>query len=96
MLRSQTGSYSQTAPWTKDEGWLNQRFDAAGIDPMFAVRRTDANVLVLQLASNHGWSAQQYAAAEQAVERVAPRTHRAEADARYWAALWQIVASEDQ
>ena len=76
-----------------DEGWLRQLFEEAGIDPSFTVRRTDANVLVLQLASNHGWSAQQYAAAEQAVERVSPRTHRAEADARYWAVLWQLVAS---
>jgi hypothetical protein len=71
-----------------DESWLSQMFDAAGLDPAFRVRRTDPAVLIEQLAGDRAI----YAEAKRHASRKAPPKHRAEADARHWAALWAQVA----
>jgi hypothetical protein len=71
-----------------DEAWLQQLFDAAGIDPEFTVRRTDPSVLIERLAGDRAV----YADAKRRALRMAAPNHRAEADARHWAALWAIIA----
>jgi hypothetical protein len=73
-----------------DESWLSQLFDAAGIDPVFTVRRTDPAVLIERLAGDRAI----YADAKRQALRVSPPQHRAEADARHWAVLWAMVARE--
>jgi len=60
----------------QDETWLRLLFDAAGPDPTFTIRRTDAT----------------YARAKALAAELAPRRHRAEADARHLAVFWNIVA----
>ena len=71
-----------------DESWLQQLFDAAGLEPEFVVRRTDAAVLIKALAGDRAV----YADAKRQALRLAPPIHRAEADARHWAVLWAMVA----
>jgi hypothetical protein len=71
-----------------DEPWLNQTFEAAGIDPEFTLRRTDPGVLIERAAGDRA----KYVAARRQALRVAAPAHRAEADARHWATLWAIVA----
>lgn len=71
-----------------DEAWLRQLFDAAGIEAEFSVRRTDPAVLIGALAGDRA----SYAEAKRQAFRIAPQTHRAEADARHWAVLWAMIA----
>lgn len=71
-----------------DERWLTLLFDAAGLEPEFRVRRTDPQVLIAALAGDRT----RYAAAKREAARIAPTTHRAEADARHWAVLWAMIA----
>ena len=47
-----------------DEVWVRQLFDDAGFDPMFTIRRTDANVLLAQLAREHRWDPASYEVAK--------------------------------
>jgi hypothetical protein len=74
-----------------DEAWLQQLFDAAGINPEFTVRRTDPAVLIERLAGD----GTTYANAKRQALRTAPPKHRAEADARHWAVLWTMLARPD-
>ena len=76
-----------------DERWLRIIFDEAGLDPAFTVRRTHADVLIAQLAAKLGWDSASYEAAKAETDRIAPRTHRAEADARHLAVLWHIISN---
>jgi len=74
-----------------DERWLRIIFDEAGLDPTFTIRRTHADVLIAQLATKLGYSAS-YEAAKAVADRISPRTHRAEADARHLAVLWRMIS----
>jgi hypothetical protein len=76
----------------QDEAWLRLLFDAAGCEPDFTIRRTDARVLISQAAVHSGLDEAAYAHAERLAIEIAPRRHRAEADARHLAVLWHIVA----
>ncbi len=74
-----------------DERWLRLMFDEAGVDPGFVIRRMHADVLMRQLAPTRGWTSPGYESSKREAARACPRTHRAEADARHLAVLWQIV-----
>jgi hypothetical protein len=76
----------------QDETWLRLLFDAAGFEPTFTIRRTDARVLISQAAADRGLDEAAYARAEALATETAPRRHRAEADARHLALIWHIVA----
>lgn len=76
----------------QDEAWLRLLFDAAGLEPTFLVRRTDARVLISRVAGDRGLDEAAYARAKAKAADLAPRRHRAEADARHLAVLWNIVA----
>jgi hypothetical protein len=75
-----------------DEVWLRCLFEEAGLDPSFTIRRMDAQVLIAELAANRGLYADAYVQAKAVAARLAPRMHRAEADARYLVILWNAVA----
>jgi hypothetical protein len=72
------------------EPWLRQLFDSERIEPDFSVRRTHP----VRLFIHFGCDQRLYAAAKRQALRIAPLRHRAEADARHWAVMWAIVASE--
>jgi hypothetical protein len=78
-----------------DERWLRIIFDEAGPDPA-TIRRTHADVFMAQLAAKLGWDSASYEAAKAESDRISPRTHRAEADARHWAVLWRIISNVTQ
>jgi DNA polymerase III epsilon subunit-like protein len=75
-----------------DEAWLRQVFDEAGLEPAFTIRRFDAIRLIVQLAAGRGITKGRFASAQREAQRLAPRTHRAEPDARHLATLWHIVS----
>jgi hypothetical protein len=79
-----------------DERWLRIIFDEAGPDPTFTIRRLHANVLISQLEAKLGWDSAAYKAAMTEAARMSPRAHRAEADARHLAVLWQIISRGPQ
>jgi hypothetical protein len=54
--------------------------------------RTHADVLTSQLAATLGWDSASYEAAKSEADRISPRTHRAEADARHLAVLWRMIS----
>jgi hypothetical protein len=76
----------------QDEVWLRLLFDAAAFEPAFTIRRTDARVLISQAAADNGLDEPAYARAKAIATETAPRRHRAEADARHLAVLWNIIA----
>ncbi|HWY14731.1 MAG TPA: hypothetical protein VNX86_06290 [Rhizomicrobium sp.] len=75
-----------------DEDWLRKLFDAAGEEPSFTIRRTLANIVLMQATATRGLEYEAIPKAEQEASRTFPRTHRAEADARHLAALWSMIA----
>lgn len=77
-----------------DEGWLRQLFDGAGGRIEFIIRKIDADVLIRQRAADRGWDADAYEQAVERAEQQAPRQHRAEADARYLATLWNLASAK--
>jgi hypothetical protein len=74
-----------------DEAWLRKIFDEAGLDPAFTIRRFDAIRLIVQFAAGRGVTKGRFASAQREAQSLAPRTHRAEPDARHLATLWQTV-----
>jgi len=76
----------------EDERWLRILFDEAGGDPAFTIRRLHADELIGSLAVARGWNLAAYETTKDNVARLAPRTHRAEADARHLALLWRTVS----
>jgi hypothetical protein len=65
------------------------------LDATFHMRIMLSPALCDRLAVIRNISAAQYAAIKADVMRTSPITHRADADARYWAHLWLAVASWD-
>ncbi|HEY5046432.1 MAG TPA: hypothetical protein VII49_00240 [Rhizomicrobium sp.] len=77
-----------------DEAWTRQLFDEAGEDPAFLLRRTDANIVIAAFARSQGVGDAALAEVRKEAERRSPRTHRAEADARFWAELWLMLSTK--
>lgn len=80
----------------EDERWLRIVFDEAGLDPAFTIRQFRADLLIDQLSARLGWGDAAYKAAKTEADRICPRAHRAEADARHLAVLWHIIAQGPQ
>lgn len=75
----------------QDEAWLRLLFDAAGVEPTFAIRRMDAAILISQAARKVGLDEAAYIRAKTEAAKLTPRRHRAEADARHLAVLWNTI-----
>jgi hypothetical protein len=75
-----------------DEDWLRRIFAAAGCDPSFSIRRTDAELMISRLAASRGLNAAAYAQARSNAVSPEPRAQRAGADARRLTALWHEVS----
>jgi hypothetical protein len=75
----------------QDENWLRLLFEAAGLEPAFTIRKVDARILIAQSAVNRGLDEATYARAKAQAAELAPRRHRAEADARHLAVLCDSV-----
>jgi DNA polymerase III epsilon subunit-like protein len=78
-----------------DERWLRIIFADAGIEPSFKMLTTRAAALAKQLAANLGLDETGYEVTKDEAERASPTTHRAEADARHWATLWQLLLRQN-
>jgi len=76
----------------QDAVWLRLLFGAAGFEPDFSIRRNDARILISQAAADRGLDETTYARAEASAAELEPRLHRAEADARHLAFVWNIIA----
>ena len=74
-----------------DENWLGQVFDEAGFEPDFIIRRTYAQVLCQRVAAERGLNGVALGNIFADAGRVSPRTHRAEADAKFWATVWRGI-----
>ena len=75
--------------WQYDQRWLFQVFDAAGGEPAFTIRHTDACVMLEQAAAYRNFDLATLNRAREDAERI--RRHRADADAAIWAELWRMV-----
>lgn len=89
-----------------DERWWFEIWKASGapaftigdteaicmIEPTFKLRQVNAYNLIARLAAERGWDAAGYEAAKAEAGRIAPKKHRAEADARHLAALWLMIS----
>lgn len=76
-----------------DEGWLRQLFDGAGSEVSFTIRKIDADVLIRNLAADRGIGPDAYERVILRASQLSPPQHRAEADARHLATLWQMVST---
>jgi len=62
------------------------------VEPTFRLRQANAYNLIARLATKRGWDSAGYEAAKAEATRVAPKKHRAEADARHLAVLWLMIS----
>ena len=74
-----------------DRMWLQALFEEAHERMDFEIAAKGADTVVVELADRLGTGDLDYTAAEREAARLAPRTHRAAADATYWATLWKLV-----
>lgn len=74
-----------------DVVWTKALFDAAAERMTFEIAPKRSDALIIELADRYGMGAISYMAAEMEATRLAPRIHRAAADAAYWATLWRLV-----
>jgi DNA polymerase III epsilon subunit-like protein len=74
-----------------DGVWLRALFKEANERMEFEIAAKGADTLVVELADRLRTGDLDYTAAEHEAARLAPRTHRAAADAAYWATLWKLV-----
>lgn len=71
-----------------DPAWLQQLFELTDLDPTFQTRVMLSPALCDRLAVLRDTDSHEYAAIKAETAKTSPITHRADADARYWANLW--------
>jgi hypothetical protein len=74
----------------RDQAWLRLLFTAAGIEPQFTVSMNAKEIIAGIVARRH-LHADALAHAREVAGKLAARRHRAEADARHLAAIWQVI-----
>jgi DNA polymerase III epsilon subunit-like protein len=74
-----------------DGDWVQRLFEDANERMAFEMALKSADTLIVELADRLAIGDLDYTAAEREAARRAPRTHRAAADATYWATLWRLV-----
>jgi hypothetical protein len=75
-----------------DEAALKRIFDAARIEPRFQLRKTDAEVLIGELAQMRNITQRAVARAKRKVELLSPLDAHPEVKARSFAILWTEIA----
>ena len=75
-----------------DEAALKRIFEAARIEPRFELRKTDAEVLIGELARSRRVTNRTVARAKRKAELLSPLDAHAEVKARYLAILWAEIA----
>jgi hypothetical protein len=70
-----------------------ERHTIALVEPTFKVRRIHAGKLLRRLALKRGLTPHDFENVKSEASRKAPRIHRADADARNLATLWQIITA---
>jgi hypothetical protein len=76
----------------EDDGRLRRIFDAAKMAPKFALRRSNADELIAELAQLRRLPTAMIARTKRQAEIMSPTSNRAEAKARYLATLWALIA----
>ena len=76
----------------EDDARLRRIFDAAKTTPEFALRRSNADELIAELAQPRRLPTAAMARVKRQVEIMSPTTNRAEARVRYLATLWTLIA----
>jgi hypothetical protein len=74
-----------------DTRWLWQMLDEAGTTPTFQIANLSADALIVAAAEKLGILDLEYTWVEKETARLAPRTHRAAADAAYWATFFSLL-----
>ena len=77
---------------TADDAHIRRIFDAAKTPPQFALRKTDADALIAELAQLRRTPPKTLARAKREAEVMCLTGVRAEAKARYLATYWRFVA----
>jgi hypothetical protein len=75
-----------------DDATLRRIFEAARIEPMFELRKTDAEVLIGKLAQLRSVTSRAVARAKRKLDLLSPLDGCPEAKARYHAILWTEIA----
>ena len=75
-----------------DEAWIMCLFEESADDPAFTIRRTGAEMLIAERAAQIGCNAHALQSIRKETNRLAARTHRAEADARHLATIWGMLS----
>jgi hypothetical protein len=75
-----------------DEAALKRIFEAASIEPMFELRKTDAEVLIGELARVRGVTNRTVAWAKRKAQLLSPLDAHPEVKARYLAILWAEIS----
>ena len=74
-----------------DGPWMQQLFEAGGLEPTFRVHQILADIFIAKEAQKAGLATQTVQDLQARAERDSPRTHRAEPDARYLATYWNLT-----
>jgi hypothetical protein len=62
------------------------------IEPTFKLREVNAYDFIARLGADRGWDTAWFETAKDESDRIAPKKHRAEADARHLAVLWLMIS----
>jgi hypothetical protein len=79
----------------EDDSRLRRMFVSAKMAPEFALRRSNADELIAELAQLRRLPTALIARAERQAEIMSPTSNRAEARARYLATLWTLIARQN-
>jgi hypothetical protein len=77
--------------WAAHDRRIRQLFEQAELDATFQMRVMLSPALCDRLAVTRNISAASYSAVKADVMQTSPITHRADADARYWANMWLAI-----
>jgi len=74
-----------------DQKWMGQLFEAAAVEPGFALQDKPAPVLIEELRAGLGLTEDDVVGLYRVLDHKAPHLDRAKPDARHWAARWQAL-----
>jgi DNA polymerase III epsilon subunit-like protein len=77
-----------------DHNWMSMIFEwtTNRLQPTFRLSRVAADMLIAGQLKEHGIGEQEFLVLRHEAERLAPRRHRAAADALHYATLWRLIS----